>query len=79
MVRAWALADFSRAGWYKRSSARDQTPLRTRIRELAHARARYGYLRIHVLFRREGWRANTKRVRRRDRGSGGAWTSCTIS
>ncbi len=64
MVRACALADFSRAGWYKPSTARDQTPLRTRIRELAHARPRYGYLRIHVLLRREGWRVNTKRVRR---------------
>ena len=64
IVRACALADFSRAGWYKPSTARDQTPRRTRIRELAHARPRYGYLRIHVLLRREGWQVNTKRVRR---------------
>ena len=64
MVRACALADFSRTAWYKPSTARDQTPLRTRIRALAHARPRYGYLRIHVLLRREGWRVNTKRVRR---------------
>lgn len=62
MVRACALADFSRAGWYKPSTARDQAPLRTRIRELAHARPRYGYLRIHVLLRREGWRVNTGSV-----------------
>ncbi len=64
MVRACALADFSRAGWYKPSTARDQTPLRTRIREFAHARPRFGFLRIHVLLRREGWRVNPKRVRR---------------
>jgi putative transposase len=63
-VRACALADFSRSGWYKRSTARDQTPLRTRIRELAHARPRFGFQRIHVLLRREGWRVNHKRVRR---------------
>jgi putative transposase len=58
------LADFSRSGWYQRSRARDQTPLRTRIRELAHARPRFGFQRIHVLRRREGWRVNQKRVRR---------------
>ena len=29
--------------------------LRTRMRELAHARVRYGYRRVHVLLRREGW------------------------
>ena len=31
---------------------------------MAHARPRFGYLRIHVLLRREGWTVNTKRVRR---------------
>ncbi len=35
-----------------------------RIRDLAHARPRFGYLRIWVLLRREGWRVNRKRVRR---------------
>jgi putative transposase len=35
-----------------------------RIRELAHARPRFGYLRIWVLLRREGWVVNRKRVRR---------------
>ena len=35
-----------------------------RIREIAHARPRFGYLRIWVLLRREGWVVNRKRVRR---------------
>jgi transposase InsO family protein len=35
-----------------------------RIRDLAHARPRFGYLRIWVLLRREGWLINRKRVRR---------------
>jgi putative transposase len=35
-----------------------------RIREIAAARLRYGYPRIHVLLRREGWRVNRKRVYR---------------
>ena len=36
-----------------------------RIRELAHARPRFGFYRIWVLLRREGWPVNKKRVRRR--------------
>lgn len=35
-----------------------------RIRDLAHARPRFGSLRIWVLIRREGWLVNRKRVRR---------------
>jgi putative transposase len=45
-----------------RSQARDQTPLRLRIRELAAARVRYGYRRLHILLQREGWRVNAKRI-----------------
>jgi putative transposase len=64
VCRACRLAGFSRAAWYKPSRAKDQTPLRMRIRELAMARPRFGYNRIHILLRREGWRVNKKRVRR---------------
>jgi putative transposase len=35
-----------------------------RMRELAQARPRYGYRRLHVLLRRDGWTVNMKRVRR---------------
>ena len=35
-----------------------------RIRGLAQARVSYGYRRIHVLLRREGWQVNHKRVYR---------------
>lgn len=38
--------------------------LRGRIKEIASARVRYGYRRIHVLLRREGWNVNAKRVAR---------------
>jgi putative transposase len=38
--------------------------LRERIKELAAARVRYGYRRIHVLLQREGWKVNAKRVAR---------------
>lgn len=63
-MRACRLAQFSRAAWYKPSRARDQSALRLRIREIAHARPRFGYLRIWVMLRREGWPINRKRVRR---------------
>jgi len=63
-VRACRLAGFSRAAWYRKSQAKDQSTLRLRIRELAQSRPRFGYYRIHVLLRREGWPENLKRVRR---------------
>jgi len=53
-----------------RSRRDPQTALRQRVRELAQVRVRYGYRRIHVLLRREGWLVNHKRVQRiyRDEG-----------
>ncbi len=63
-MRACHLAQFSRAAWYRKSQAKDQTALRLRIREIAYARPRFGFLRIWVMLRREGWVINRKRVRR---------------
>ena len=34
------------------------------LRDLATARVNYGYRRLHVLLRREGWHVNHKRVYR---------------
>jgi putative transposase len=62
--RACGLGLFSRAAWYRKSRAPDQAVLRRRIREIAHSRPRFGYLRIHVMLRREGWKINHKRVHR---------------
>jgi putative transposase len=42
----------------------DVPALRARINEIARTRVRYGYPRIHVLLRREGWVVNRKRVYR---------------
>lgn len=41
-----------------------QEPLRCRLRELAATHVRYGYRRLTVLLRREGWAVNAKRVYR---------------
>jgi putative transposase len=46
-------------------SRRDpQLALRRRLRELASVRVRFGYRRLTILLRREGWRVNAKRVYR---------------
>lgn len=54
----------SRATAYYQSRAKDQTALKIRLRDLAASRVRYGYRRLHVLLRREGWQINHKRVYR---------------
>lgn len=41
-----------------------QTALRMRLRELAASRVRFGYRRLTVMLRREGWRVNAKRIYR---------------
>ena len=48
----------------------DQLALRRRLRELAAVRVRFGYRRLTVLLRREGWRVNAKRVWRLYREEG---------
>jgi putative transposase len=68
--RACQLATVARSSYRYRSQAADQTPLRLRLRDLAATRVRYGYRRLHVLLRREGWRINHKRVYRLYREEG---------
>ena len=64
MSRTCAVLAFPRAS-HRYASRRDpQDALRVRLRDLAGARFRYGYRRLHVLLRREGWEVNHKRVYR---------------
>lgn len=56
MRRACRLVKQSRSVQYYRSVKDPKLALRGRMRELAHTRMRYGYRRIHVLLRREGWK-----------------------
>ena len=53
-----------RASQRYRSMADPQDELRLRLKELAASRVRYGYRRLHVLLRREGWPVNHKRIYR---------------
>ena len=61
---ACRLLQFSRASHRYQSTRTDDPVLRRRIRELAAARPRFGYRRLCVLLRREGWLVNQKRVYR---------------
>ena len=68
--RGCAALRFDRSVHRYRSSRDEQVVLRKRMREIALVRVRYGYRRIHVLLRREGWRVNHKRVQRLYREEG---------
>lgn len=62
--RACRVAGVERALVRYRSRRLDDAELRTRLRSLAHERRRFGYRRLHILLRREGWVVNRKRVQR---------------
>jgi putative transposase len=68
--RACRLAGVARSSYRYRSVAADQAALRLRLRDLAATQVRYGYRRLHILLRREGWRVNHKRVYRLYREEG---------
>jgi putative transposase len=68
--KACAVLEIPRSTHYYRSTADPQTALRIRLRELAASRVTYGYRRLHVLLKREGWEINGKRVYRLYRQEG---------
>jgi putative transposase len=68
--RACRATGFHRSSQRYRSRRDPQSELRLRLKELAGARVRYGYRRLHVLLRREGWPINAKRVHRLYREEG---------
>ena len=68
--RACRALPVDRSTYHYRSRRAGQAQLTERIKEIAATRVRYGYRRIHVLLRREGWLVNPKRVYRLYRESG---------
>lgn len=69
--RACAAMHFNRSSiQYRAKFAPFNAALTARIKDIAAARIRYGYRRIHVLLRREGWVVNCKRVARLYRAEG---------
>ena len=60
----------SRTVYHYISIRSEQAPLRMRIKEIAASRVRYGYQRMYILLRREGWVVTRKRVHRLYREEG---------
>ena len=52
------------SSYHYKSRRTDQAAVERRINEIAETRVRYGYQRVHVLLRREGWVINMKKTRR---------------
>jgi putative transposase len=68
--RACGLIGITRRG-FQRAPAEDRNhQLRQRLRELAEQRRRWGCPMLYLMLRREGWRANHKRVERLYREEG---------
>jgi putative transposase len=62
--RACRLVQQHRSNQYYRSVKNPRHDLRLRMREIAQVRVRYGYRRIHVLLRREGWQVGRNQAYR---------------
>jgi len=68
--RACEVVQLNRSTMRYAGHGRDNTALLMRLRELAEARPRFGHMRLHLLLRREGWKANKKRTYRLYREEG---------
>ena len=62
--RACGVLEFDRSTYHYKSRRREQAGIEARIREICQTRVRYGYRRVHVLLRREGWEINMKKTHR---------------
>src|SRR4030095_10347454 len=67
---ACGLVSISRSLYRYRSRRPDCAALRARIGEIAAVKRRYGYRRVHVVLRREGWAMNRKLTYRLYREAG---------
>jgi putative transposase len=59
-----AAIKLSRETYFYRSTAKDSTVLVLRMKEITQTRVHYGYRRVHVMLKREGFKDNHKRVYR---------------
>src|ERR1700677_3497944 len=62
--RACGVLEFDRSTYHYKSRRREQAGVEARIKEICQTRVRYGYRRVHILLRREGWEVNLKRTHR---------------
>ena len=62
--RACRLLEIDTSTYHYKSRRPGQAGLEQRIKEICQTRVRYGYRRVHVLLRRDGWPINVKKTRR---------------
>ncbi len=62
--RACSLAGIDPRVYRRRPSPDGDAKLRNRMKELAAERRRFGYRRLHILLKREGWAVNWKKLYR---------------
>jgi putative transposase len=62
--RASGAVCFDTSTFHYTSRRADQATVERRIKEIAETRVGYGYRRVHVLLKREGWMINPKKIRR---------------
>ena len=58
------ILEVDRSTYHYKSRRPGQASLESKIKEICQTRVRYGYRRVHVLLRREGWLINQKKTRR---------------
>lgn len=62
--KACAIIQLDPKSYRYKSHRPGQAAIEQRIREICQTRVRYGYRRVHVMLRREGWNVNHKKTRR---------------
>lgn len=62
--RACAALQAERSSYHYQGKRQDPVALKARIKAIAETRVRYGYRRITVLLKREGWAVNGKQIYR---------------
>jgi putative transposase len=58
------ILEVDRSTYHYKSRRPGQASLESKVKEICQTRVRYGYRRVHVLLRREGWLINQKKTRR---------------
>ena len=60
--RACGALRFDCSSYHYKSRRTDPAELKRRIKEICETRVRYGYRRVHVILKREGWNVSIKKV-----------------
>lgn len=62
--RACAVFLVETSRYHYKARRPEQASIEQKIRDICETRVRYGYRRMHVLLRRDGWQINQKKTRR---------------